>query len=128
MPPPRVYITVSRSGHTRRPYRVISSPVLPMTVISASGAAALRPRRNRAAPTPPASTVMRMADSLAGPAAGHSSACRGDGQVGCGKLPAITRHLRECQVIRNEAQRGREPADWRLVGGSAPGVLGGGGT
>jgi hypothetical protein len=40
---------------------VMSSPVLPITVISASGAADLRPRRKRAAPTPPASTVMRIA-------------------------------------------------------------------
>ncbi len=31
---PRVYMTVSRSGHTRSPNRVMSSPVLPMTVIS----------------------------------------------------------------------------------------------
>ena len=78
MPPPSVYMTVSRSGHTCRPYRMISSPVLPMTVISASRAAAFRPRRNRAAPTPPASTVMRMADSLAGSAAGRAAACGGD--------------------------------------------------
>ena len=37
MPPPRVYITVSRSGQTRRPNRVMSSAVFPITVISASG-------------------------------------------------------------------------------------------
>ena len=60
MPPPSVYITVSRSGQTRRPNSVMSSPVFPMTVISASGAARRRPRRKRAAPTPPASTVMRI--------------------------------------------------------------------
>src|SRR5690348_7458075 len=60
MPPPRVYMTVSRSGQTRRPNSVMSSPVFPMTVISAAGAAWRRPRRKRAAPTPPASTVMRI--------------------------------------------------------------------
>ena len=43
----------------------MSSPVLPMTVISAPGAADFSPRRKRAAPTPPASTVMRMPASLA---------------------------------------------------------------
>ncbi len=42
MPPPRVYITVSRSGQTRRPCTQMSSPVLPMTVISASGRAGLQ--------------------------------------------------------------------------------------
>src|SRR5262249_62287102 len=65
MPPPSVYITVSRSGETWRPNRLMSSPVLPITVISASGAADFSPRRKRAAPTPPASTVMRMPASLA---------------------------------------------------------------
>ena len=38
MPPPRVYITVSRSGQTRSPNRVMSSPVLPMTVTWSSPA------------------------------------------------------------------------------------------
>src|SRR3984885_12268521 len=60
LPPPSVYITESRSGQTRRPKRVMSSAVLPMTVIVALGAAASRPRRKRAAPMPPASTVIRM--------------------------------------------------------------------
>src|SRR6185437_9570681 len=64
MPPPRVYITVSRSGLMCKPNRMMSSPVLPITVISASGAAALRPRRKRAAPTPPARTVMRIQEVL----------------------------------------------------------------
>src|SRR4051812_856490 len=59
MPPPSVYITVSRSGQMRRPNSVRSSPVFPITVTSASGSAASRPRRNRAPPTPPASTVIR---------------------------------------------------------------------
>src|SRR5215469_3704383 len=60
IPPPRVYMTVSRSGQTCRPNGVKSSPVLPITVTSASGTVARRPRRNLAAPTPPARTVMRM--------------------------------------------------------------------
>src|SRR3712207_7424576 len=58
MPPPSVYITVSRSGQIRRPCNVTSSPVLTTTVISASGAAARTPRRNRAPPVPPASTTI----------------------------------------------------------------------
>ena len=37
MPPPRVYITLSRSGQTRSPCTVMSSPVLTIAVISASG-------------------------------------------------------------------------------------------
>jgi hypothetical protein len=64
IPPPRVYMTVSRSGQTRSPCRVMSSAVFPTTVSSASMPAERtwwrRPRRNRAPPTPPASAVMRM--------------------------------------------------------------------
>ncbi len=61
MPLPRVYMTVSRSGHTRMPNSQMSSAVLPMTVISSSGAfAARRPWRNLAPPTPPDSTVIFM--------------------------------------------------------------------
>src|SRR5688572_10418515 len=61
MPPPRVYITVSRSGQTRRPNSVMSSPVLPMTVTSVGSPAVARsrPRRNRAPPMPPAGTTTR---------------------------------------------------------------------
>src|SRR5258708_220835 len=44
IPPPRGYMTRSRSGQTRRPCSVMSSPVLPMTVTWASGSAATRPR------------------------------------------------------------------------------------
>lgn len=66
MPSPRVYITVSRSGQTFSPKRWMSSPVLPMTVMSASGTARFRPRRNRAPPMPPARTTMRMGASLSG--------------------------------------------------------------
>src|SRR5690606_10336752 len=58
-------------GETRRPYSVRSSAVLPMTVISASGWASSRPRRNRAAPIPPASTVMRTRPSV--PRAGKAA-------------------------------------------------------
>src|SRR5947209_7627787 len=60
MPPPRVYITVSRSGQTRRPCRVMSSPVFTMAVISASGSTCRSPRRKRAPPIPPASATIRM--------------------------------------------------------------------
>src|SRR5450759_565265 len=41
MPPPRVYITVSRSGQTRSPNNVMSSAVLPITVTSAARGADL---------------------------------------------------------------------------------------
>src|SRR5689334_1806424 len=58
MPPPRVYITVSRSGQIRRPCRVTSSPVLTTAVTVADGAAERTPRRKRAPPTPPASTTI----------------------------------------------------------------------
>ena len=37
IPPPRVYITVSRSGQTFRPCSQMSSAVFPITVICASG-------------------------------------------------------------------------------------------
>src|SRR5690349_3720713 len=63
MPPPRVYITVSRSGQIRRPCKVTSSPVLTSAVISASGTAARTPRRNRAPPMPPATTTSRTPSS-----------------------------------------------------------------
>ena len=59
MPSPRVYITESRSGQTRRPNTEMSSPVLTTAVISSSGSAARTPRRKRAPPIPPASTVTR---------------------------------------------------------------------
>src|SRR3954452_20701252 len=70
MPPPRVYMSVSRSGQTRRPKRVVSSAVLPITVISAGSSppgpyvgsparSSRRPRRKRAPPIPPASAVIR---------------------------------------------------------------------
>ncbi len=69
MPPPSVYITVSRSGQTRRPNSQMSSAVLPMTVTSASSAAEAaydnNPRRKRAAPMPPAGTTIRMPQILA---------------------------------------------------------------
>src|SRR6266403_1259420 len=41
---------MSRSGLTCRPWKTASSPVLPMTVISAAGIVATSPRRNLAAP------------------------------------------------------------------------------
>src|SRR5215212_1618878 len=59
MPPPRVYMTVSRSGQIRSPCSVTSSPVF-----SAPGMADLTPRRNRAPPVPPASTTICTKDIL----------------------------------------------------------------
>src|SRR4051794_8757396 len=57
MPSPRVYITVSRSGQTRSPNIVMSSPLLPTTVMS--WPSARRPSRKREPPMPPANTVTR---------------------------------------------------------------------
>ena len=59
---------VSMSGHTRSPNRVMSSPVLPITVRLCGPSLRVsrwrsRPRRNRAPPTPPASAVMRIRPS-----------------------------------------------------------------
>jgi hypothetical protein len=65
---------------------------------------------------------MRMADSLAGSAAGRGAACRGDMQAAA-DAPAITRHPRELPVIRNEAQRVREPAAWLLLAAMALSVI-----
>ncbi len=81
MPPPRVYITVSRSGQIRSPCIVTSSPVLTTAVIDASGTAARTPRRNRAPPVPPASTTICTKDMV--PDRQLSTvlrACRGLGQ------------------------------------------------
>src|SRR3989442_1525118 len=47
------------SGETWRPKKVSSSAVLTMTVSRRGSRSELRPRRKRAAPTPPASTVTR---------------------------------------------------------------------
>src|SRR5580700_7643011 len=44
-------------------------------------------------------------------------------QVSWARLPAVTRHLREFQVIRNEAQRVREPAAWLLLAAMALSVI-----
>src|SRR6266568_8906911 len=67
MPPPSVYMQVSRSGQIRSPCIHTSSPVFTSAVISCgeSGAgptgvipnAAFTPSRNRAPPTPPTSTT-----------------------------------------------------------------------
>src|SRR3712207_4516698 len=65
MPPPRVYMHVSRSGQTRRPCSQMSSPTLTTAVISDPGpSAALRPIRKRAPPTPPTRTVTFTGASL----------------------------------------------------------------
>ncbi|CAM5732030.1 hypothetical protein SALBM311S_01588 [Streptomyces alboniger] len=101
MPPPSVYITVSRSGQTFSPKRWMSSPVLPMTVMSASGAACFRPRRKRAPPMPPARTTIRMEASLAG---GYDIASRGHDVhlvVGLvGGAGRVHRHLGQAGVVR----------------------------
>ena len=52
--PAVVYTTVSMSGLTCRPWNTVSSPVLTMAVTSVASTISSSPRRNRAAPTPPA--------------------------------------------------------------------------
>ena len=96
MPPPSVYITESRSGQTRRPNRVMSSAVLPMTVIVASGAAASRPRRKRAAPMPPASTVIRMARTVSA----VCRAARADAARACAAAIAVVARSCSAQLRR----------------------------
>src|SRR5690349_25142199 len=73
MPPPRVYMQVSRSGQMRRPCNQMSSPTLTTAVISCSlspgptagrPSAAFTPSRNRAPPTQPTSTVTFTGTSL----------------------------------------------------------------
>src|SRR5665811_653280 len=70
IPPPRVYITVSRSGHTLRPCSQMSSAVLAITVTSVSALEAARrcnkPSTKRAPPTPPDSTVTLEGDNDVG--------------------------------------------------------------
>src|SRR6476469_184934 len=56
--PASVYVTVSRSGETARPWKRSSSAVLTTTVTSAGSTTRTRPRRKRAAPTPPASATI----------------------------------------------------------------------
>src|SRR5256886_8797056 len=64
-PPPRVYMTLSRSGQIRSPCSVTSSPTLTIAVTSAP--VARTPARNRAPPIPPASTTIRMPPILPQP-------------------------------------------------------------
>src|SRR2546430_1624829 len=73
MPPPRVYMQVSRSGQIRRPCSQMSSPVFTIAVtpcsdgpapIAGSPSAAFTPSRNRAPPTPPTITTTFMAAIL----------------------------------------------------------------
>ena len=53
-------MTVSMSGETCKPCHAKSSPTLQIAVTLAGSATRHSPSRKRAAPTPPASTVMRM--------------------------------------------------------------------
>src|SRR5256885_12796364 len=73
MPPPRVYMQVSRSGQIRRPCSQMSSPVFTIAVTpcsdgpapnAGSPSAAFTPSRNRAPPTPPTITTTFMAAIL----------------------------------------------------------------
>src|SRR5690349_13649116 len=68
MPPPRVYITVSRSGQILSPCIHRSSAVLATTVTSSPHPGTpRRPWRKRAPPTPPESTVTRRAGGVGEP-------------------------------------------------------------
>src|SRR6266516_2925564 len=116
-------MTVSRSGQIRSPNRVMSSPVLPMTVMSASGAATLRPLRKRAAPTPPAGTTIRMRTSLSADAAWRLAGDRrpehaDDAAVRyVGGFPPDIATRRGFVVISDETRRVRQPTAWLLLAG-----------
>src|SRR5689334_3106788 len=56
--PASVYVIVSRSGLMSSPCRTMSSPVFTTAVTSPGSRTTTTPRNNRAAPTPPASTVI----------------------------------------------------------------------
>src|SRR4051812_16118489 len=93
----------------------MSSPVLPMTVISASGTADLSPRRKRAPPIPPARTTMRMQRSLSGPC--RSDAVRSDGDgLRPGRGAAVHRHLGQTGEVDVQADRAVEAVVDDLVG------------
>src|SRR5512135_2302406 len=97
-------MTVSTSGEMWRPKKVSSSPVLMMTVRRCGSRSELRPRRKRAAPTPPARTVTRSVRL-----------------VGCD--PAI----RGCALFRNPSRRfdkGTDLLDRDVLTGIAPRGLG----
>ena len=117
-PPPRVYIIVSRSGQIRRPCRVMSSAVLPITVIIG---VRIRPRGRRArtgaadatgqdhdlhADSVPSPALCRTARPI-GPAAGR---CAADG--GSSYAAAM-----------REPEKWREPAAWLTIGVLALTVL-----
>src|SRR3712207_8086324 len=98
MPPPRVYMTVSRSGQIRRPCIVTSSPVLTTVVTRASGAAVRRPARNRAPPTPPArKTICTKVIVPDEPLSTVHGACRGEGREVTSKCGRSEEHTSELQ-------------------------------
>src|SRR3712207_4683067 len=66
--PARVYITVSRSGQTRKPQRSKSSAVFTTTARSPDGSTASRPAASFAPPIPPASASTFIAPPRRGPA------------------------------------------------------------
>src|SRR5918999_1216606 len=66
--PARVYITVSRSGQTRKPQRSKSSAVFTTTARSPGGSTASRPAASFAPPTPPASASTLIVPPRRGPA------------------------------------------------------------
>jgi hypothetical protein len=66
---------------------------------------------------------MRMADSLAGSATGRVFVCRGDRAGRLWKAASHHQTLQGVQVIRNEAQRVREPAALLLLAGMALSVI-----
>src|SRR5690348_954432 len=121
MPPPRVYMQVSRSGQMRRPWSQMSSPTLTTAVTSTSGSSRT-PSRKRAPPTPPTSTVTFtfaayvashgpvVARREAGPEPGTAEARRLD--VAHGPLPLRRvrgEHLGEPDVVERAAEQ--RPAD-----------------
>ena len=116
MPPPRVYMQVSRSGQIRRPCSHTSSPVFTSAVTScATGtgqpSACLTPCRNRAPPTPPTTTttftpaiLARAGSRPSAPEEEREVAHRGAGLVAADRAEHGVRDVEE-HVGRRRARR-----------------------
>ena len=110
---------VSRSGQIRRPCRVMSSAVLPTTVMVASGKARRAPRVNLDPPTPPARITSCTPTSVPSPRAGQrwSGIMRLRGPATVVVLVALGLH-----AGRRAGARGARPAGADRRGRPAAGV------
>src|SRR6202521_2637012 len=107
---------VSRSGETWSPKNSSSSPVLTITLSRGCPATRTRPRRNLAAPTPPASVVIGLVGW------GRS---RGDRPRAIGSLLPVELLVKRAALDRNPAHRARlffDYIDWDELAGIAAGL------